>query len=67
MQNGAGPVAMTGPASFYVPLLAHFTRIDGKRREMPIENPPPPTEALIRAVRHHRVMVVSHDRPPEEL
>lgn len=31
-----------------------------------MENPPPPNEALIQAMRHHREFVRSFDRPDEE-
>lgn len=31
-----------------------------------MENPPPPNEALIRTLRHHRDFVRSHDRSDED-
>lgn len=31
-----------------------------------MENPPPPNEALIRTLRHHREFVRSYDRPDED-
>ena len=31
-----------------------------------VDNPPPPNEALIRAMRHHQEFVTSHDRADEE-